>query len=50
MKFYNEKKPLYFETATSAVGLGNGLFQVRNGMSYPTGEAPENILTHSICQ
>ena len=28
MKFYTEKKPLYFETDVSGVGLGTGLLHI----------------------
>ena len=48
MRFYDETKPLYLETDTSAVGLGAGLLQAKSSTSCPTDEAPANSILRPI--
>ena len=44
MKFYDVTRSLYLDTDASGIGLGAGLLQVRNGMSYGCDEIPDHAI------
>ena len=48
MKFYDETKPLYIETDTSAVGLGAALLQTRSNTNCHRDKALHNSTIGSI--
>ena len=48
MKFYNETKPMYPETAASRIGLGNVLLQTRYGTTCPEDIAPDNTILRPL--
>ena len=48
MKFYNVLKPLYLEMDASGIGLGAGLFQVREGMNCGHEKVQDNVTLFRI--
>ena len=48
MQFYDETKPLYFESDASGIGHGTALLQTRDGMTCPKDTAPDNTILRPI--
>ena len=48
MRFYNDNKPLYFETDASGVGLGAALLQLCDNTTCQKGITLDNTILHSI--
>ena len=48
MAFYNEKEQLYIEGDILSAGLGPNPLQMRDSMSFPRNEAPNNAVLQTI--